>query len=176
MVLRVLNFNFRAASCCNVLVVNGGRGFEVFGFSSTFDTINFSSLRSAFIFSTCSLFSRTTNLFLFIFSFVEAQTPYEKGQELYKSRVCYKCHGHRLEGMNNFPYLANRAKGYMSYKLKRFRSKQADTQAQEMMITYSVGLSDADIDNLTTFMYEYVDEESAERYDDSYQVSGDGGS
>ena len=36
MVLRVLNFNFRAASCCNVLVVNGGRGFEVFGFSSTF--------------------------------------------------------------------------------------------------------------------------------------------
>ena len=49
-VLRVLNFNFRAASCCNVLVVNGGRGFEVFGFSSTFDTTqgpNFNSSTSA---------------------------------------------------------------------------------------------------------------------------------
>ena len=78
--------------------------------------------------------------------------------------------------MNTFPHLANRARGYMTYKLKRFRSKQADTQAQEMMITYAVGLSDEDIDNLTTFMYEYVDVESGERYDDSFQTHGDGGS
>ena len=114
-------------------------------------------------------------LFL-ISSFTYAKTPYEKGQELYLAKACYSCHGHKLEGMNTFPYLANRAKGYMSYKLKRFRSKKADTQAQEMMITYSVGLSDEDIENLTTFMYEYVDVESDESYDYSFQTHGDGGS
>ncbi len=115
-------------------------------------------------------------VFLSIFLFLEAQTSYEKGQDLYISKACYSCHGHKAEGMNNFPALANRAKGYMSYKLKRFRSKKADTQAQEMMITYTVDLSDEDIENLTTFMYEFVDVESTERYDDSFQTHGDGGS
>ena len=115
-------------------------------------------------------------MFLFIFSFLQAKTSYEKGQELYLAKVCYSCHGLKLEGMNTFPRLANRAKGYMSYKLKRFRSKQADTQAQEMMITYSVNLSDEEIDSLTTFMYEYVDVESSESYDYSFETHGDGGS
>ena len=115
-------------------------------------------------------------LLLLSFSLSSAQTPYEKGKALYLAKVCYSCHGHKLEGMNTFPHLANRAKGYMAYKLKRFRSKQADTQAQEMMITYSVNLSDEDIENLTTFMYEYVDEASEERYDDSFQTHGHGGS
>lgn len=111
-----------------------------------------------------------------IFSFAQAKTPYELGEELYKAKACYSCHGHKLEGMNTFPYLANRAKGYMAYKLKRFRSKKADTQAQEMMITYSVNLSDEDIENLTTYMYEFKDEEFEERYDDSFQTHGHGGS
>jgi len=115
-------------------------------------------------------------VFLFIFSFCDAKTPYEKGNELYMAKVCYSCHGHKLEGMNRFPALANRAKGYMAYKLKRFRSKKADSQAQEMMITYSVNLSDADIENLATYMYEYVDVESAESYDYSFENHGDGGS
>lgn len=115
-------------------------------------------------------------IFLSIFLFADAKTPYEKGEELYKAKVCYSCHGHKLEGMNTFPRLANRAKGYMSYKLKRFRSKQADTQAQEMMITYSIGLSDEDIENLTIYMNEYVNIDSGESYDYSFQTHGDGGS
>jgi len=115
-------------------------------------------------------------IFLFILLFLEAKTPYEKGQELYLAKVCYSCHGHKLEGMNNFPRLANRAKGYMAYKLKRFRSKKADSQAQEMMITYSVDLSDEDIENLTSYMYEFVDVESSESYDYSVENHGDGGS
>ena len=115
-------------------------------------------------------------MFLSILSVLGAKTAYEKGQALYLAKVCYSCHGHKLEGMNNFPRLANRAKGYMTYKLKRFRSKKADSQAQEMMITYSVNLSDEDIENLTTYMYDFVDEESSERYDDSVENHGDGGS
>ncbi|MCK4974212.1 MAG: cytochrome c [Sulfurimonas sp.] len=115
-------------------------------------------------------------IFFFIFTLAYAKTPYELGKKLYLQKGCYSCHGHKAEGMHAYPALANRAKGYMTYKLKRFRSKLSDNQQQEMMIPFAVGLSDEDIENLTTFMYDFIDEESNERYDDSYQVSGDGGS
>jgi len=98
------------------------------------------------------------------------------GKDLYIKKGCYSCHGNKLEGLHQYPHLANRAKGYMTYKLKHFRAKKADTQQQEMMITFAVGLSDEDIENLTTYMYEYVDEVNAERYDDSFRAEGDGGS
>lgn len=122
-------------------------------------------------------------LLFFTFSIIDAQTPkekaptpYERGKILYMSKACYACHGHKLEGMHRYPRLANRAKGYLSYKLKYFRSSKADTQQQEMMIDFALGLSDADIDNLTTYFNEYVDETKKERYDDSYEIHGDGGS
>ena len=105
-----------------------------------------------------------------------AQTPYEKGKELYVSKTCYACHGHKLEGINNFPRLANRAKGYMSYKLNYFRSGKADSQQQEMMIALVANLSDEDIDNLATYFSDFVEEISKEKYDDKYEVYGDGGS
>ncbi len=105
-----------------------------------------------------------------------AKTPYEKGKELYVQKGCFSCHGHKAEGMQRSPYLANRAKGFLTYKLKRFRSGKADTQKQEIMIMFSSSLSDEDIDNLTTFLEDYRDDENAERYDDSYQTWGDGGS
>lgn len=114
-------------------------------------------------------------LFLLVIS-IFAQTPYEKGKDLYMEKTCYSCHGPKAEGMHNYPYLANRARGYLEYKLKRFRDKKADNQQQEMMVAFAVGLSDAEIENLVTFLYEYKDEEQEERYDDSYQVHGDGGS
>ena len=116
---------------------------------------------------------------LFIFSvctLVTAQTPYEKGKELYLSKACYSCHGHKLEGIHTYPYLANRAKGFLSYKLHYFRSGKADSQRQEMMIAYTKGLSDEDIENLSIYMNEYQESDLEERYDDSYEVHGDGGS
>lgn len=116
-------------------------------------------------------------LLLFLtFTSIFAQSAYEKGENLYISRACYSCHGHKLEGMHRYPRLANRAKGYMSYKLKYFRAGKADTQQQEMMITFATSLSDEDIENLTTYFTDYVDVENAEHYDDSYENYGDGGS
>ncbi len=81
-----------------------------------------------------------------------------------------------LEGLHKYPYLANRAKGFMTYKLKRFRSKLADNQQQEMMIPFALNLSDKDIDDLTTYMYEFVEEKKNKKYDDSFKTQGDGGS
>ena len=119
---------------------------------------------------------RFISLVFFIFSFSFAQSSYEKGKELYVEHSCYACHGHELEGMHRYPRLANRAKGYLSYKLKYFRAKKADTQQQEMMIDFALGLSDGDIDNLTTFFSDYVQDTLKERYDDSFKSYGDGGS
>lgn len=45
-----------------------------------------------------------------------------------------------------------------------------------MMIAFAIGLSDEDIDNLTTYMNDYVEEKNAKRYDDKYKTEGDGGS
>lgn len=115
-------------------------------------------------------------LSFFLISSLFSKTPYELGKKLYIKNGCYSCHGNNLEGMHQYPHLANRAKGYMTYRLKKFRAKEADTQAQEMMITFAVGLSDEDIDNLTTYMNKFVKKENAQRYDDSFRVEGDGGS
>ncbi|MBD3797443.1 MAG: cytochrome c [Campylobacterales bacterium] len=105
-----------------------------------------------------------------------AKTSYEKGKEIYVQKGCFSCHGHKAEGMQRSPLLANRAKGFLTYKLKRFRSGKADTQQQEIMIMFTNTLSDEDIDNLTTFLQDYHDEENHKPYDDSFQTWGDGGS
>lgn len=64
----------------------------------------------------------------------------------------------------------------MTYKLKRFRSKLSDNQQQEMMIPFALNLSDKDIDDLTTYMYEFVEEKKNKKYDDNFKIQGDGGS
>ena len=89
---------------------------------------------------------------------------------------CSSCHGNKADGMHNYPSLANRAKGFLTYKLKRFRDKLSDNQQQEMMIAYALDLSDKEIDSLTTFFADYKDDDLKESYDDSYEEHGDGGS
>ena len=103
-------------------------------------------------------------------------SSYEKGKNLYKQKGCGACHGTKLEGMNKYPYLANRSKGFLTYKLKGFRSQESFNQQQEMMIPFAIGLSDEDIEYLTTYMYKYVEEKNTKSYDDSFEVHGDGGS
>ena len=111
-----------------------------------------------------------------IFTFSYAQTSYNIGKNIYMQKGCYSCHGTKAEGMHEYPRLANRAKGFLTYKLKRFRSKLSDNQQQEMMIPFAVGLSDIDIENLVIYLYEFKEEDLGEKYDDSYQTHGDGGS
>ena len=115
-------------------------------------------------------------LILFTFTLSYAFSPYELGKKLYMEKGCFSCHGSKLEGMHKYPRLANRARGFLTYKLKRFRDKKSDNQQQEMMIAFATSLSDADIENLVTYMTDYVEDENGERYDDSFQTHGDGGS
>ncbi len=104
-----------------------------------------------------------------------SSSDYEAGKNLYFGKGCNGCHGTKAEGMTTYPALANRAKGFLAYKLKRFRSEISDKQIQEMMIPFAIGLSDKEIDQLCIFLNEYVDEQT-ERYDIEYTTEGDGGS
>lgn len=105
----------------------------------------------------------------------ETADLYEKGKTLYFQHGCNNCHGSRAEGTGNYPLLANRAKGFLAYKLETFRKGIAETPMQEMMIGFASALSDDDIDAITTFLNQFRDEQT-ERYDPGFQTWGDGGS
>lgn len=115
-------------------------------------------------------------LIFFLFFNTFANDSYENGKKLYKQKSCGNCHGAKLQGMNLYPFLANRSGGFLTYKMKRFRSRKSDNQQQEMMIPFARNLSDKEIKDLVLYMVEYIDELNQERYDDSYEVHGDGGS
>ena len=115
-------------------------------------------------------------LFLMIHTLLWSNaTLYEKGKALYFEKGCNGCHGIKAEGMTSYPALANRAKGFLAYKLKRFRDEISDTQIQEMMIPFAKELSDTQINELTTFLNEFYDEQT-EKYDIEFETWGDGGS
>ena len=100
---------------------------------------------------------------------------YAEGKTLYFQNGCAGCHGSRAEGSGNNPLLANRAKGFLAYKLKRFRDGIADTSLQAVMVGFAKPLTDADIDAIATFLHDFHDAQT-ERYDPAYQQWGDGGS
>lgn len=100
---------------------------------------------------------------------------YARGEVLFFEKGCNGCHGTKAEGLHTYPALANRAKGFLSAKLKRYRAKEAPTQMAEMMIPFAEPLSDEEIDAITTFLSEFTDDQT-ERYDPGYESWGDGGS
>lgn len=100
---------------------------------------------------------------------------YQQGETLYFEKGCNGCHGTKAEGITTYPRLANRAKGYLTAKLKRFRSNLSDNQRQQMMIPFAQGLSDEEIDAITTFLSEFTDTQK-ERYEIDWSQAGDGGS
>ena len=113
--------------------------------------------------------------FLLFMPLIAENSLYDEGKQLYFQKGCNGCHGIKAEGMTSYPALANRAKGFLTYKLERFRSKISDTQIQEMMIPFAKGLSDAQINALTTFLNEFYDVQT-EKYDMEFETWGDGGS
>lgn len=99
---------------------------------------------------------------------------YQQGKKLYFAKGCNGCHGVSAGGTNRYPALAYRRKAFLVHKLNRLRAKQGDTQLAQMMIPFALGLSDAEIDALTTFLSDYKEQKSKEHYvpDDSNTGGG----
>lgn len=99
---------------------------------------------------------------------------YKTGKSLYFSKGCSGCHGISATGTNLYPALAYRRKPFLASKLKNYRAKQGTTQQSQMMIPFAMGLSDNEIDALTTFLSDY--HEGKSNYKSDTSTRGDGGS
>ncbi|MGZ8547588.1 MAG: c-type cytochrome [Sulfuricurvum sp.] len=114
------------------------------------------------------LFASTITLFA-------TPSVYEQGKKLYFAKGCNGCHGFSAGGSTQYPALAYRRKAFLVYKLTRLRAKQGDTQLSQMMIPFAIGLSDAQIDLLTTFLSDYH-EHSKKHYIPDDSMTGGGSS
>lgn len=99
---------------------------------------------------------------------------YQTGKNLYFAKGCNGCHGVSATGTNLYPALAYRRQPFLVSKLKNYRAKQGTTQQSQMMIPFAIGLSDKEIDALTTFLSEY--HEGKSNYKSDTSTRGDGGS
>ena len=104
-----------------------------------------------------------------------APSAYDQGKKLYFGKGCNGCHGVSAAGTNTYPSLAYRRKAFLTYRLQQLRTKQGNTQLAQMMIPFAMGLSDKEIDALTTFLSEYH-ENSKEKYSPDDSNTGDGSS
>lgn len=99
---------------------------------------------------------------------------YNEGKKLYFTKGCNGCHGVDAKGLAQYPGLAYRPKGFLNYKLQRYRKKIADTQQAQMMIPFAQELNDAQIEKLIVFLSQYHENESHQTPE--RRIKGDGGS
>jgi cytochrome c553 len=113
-------------------------------------------------------------LFFLPLTLFGAPDGYKAGKNLYFAKGCSGCHGISAGGTNQYPPLAYRRKPFLISKLKAYRAKKGTTQQAQMMIPFAMGLSDKEIDQLTTFLSDYHENKST--YKPDYGTHGDGGS
>ncbi len=103
-----------------------------------------------------------------------APDRYAEGKKLYFSKGCNGCHGISAAGSSQYPPLAYRRKPFLAHKLKEYRAKKGATQQAQLMIPFAMGLSDSEIDALSTFLGDYREGKST--YKPEMSNRGDGGS
>lgn len=114
------------------------------------------------------------SLLLIPLCLISAADDYKSGKNLYFAKGCSGCHGISASGTNQYPSLAFRRKPFLMSKLKNYRSKKGETQQAQLMIPFATGLSDKEIDLITTFLSEYHENKS--NYKPELSTRGDGGS
>jgi len=107
-------------------------------------------------------------------SLTASPSVYDQGKKLYFEKGCNGCHGITAGGTSQYPALAYRRKPFLVDKLKSYRSKQGATQLSQIMIPFAIGLSDKQIDALTTFFSDYKEGTIPAKRD--FNIKGDGGS
>jgi len=90
-----------------------------------------------------------------ISSLFAGDAKYNRGEMLFFSKGCNGCHGASAEGGGVNPRLAGKKKSYLINKLRYFRKGKVGSQTQEMMVQFTLKLSDKDIDDLATFFSEH---------------------
>lgn len=104
-----------------------------------------------------------------------ADNQYDEGKKLYFTKGCSNCHGVSASGSHLYPSLAHRRKAFLAHRLGEYRAKKGSTQQSQMMIPFAIGLSDPQIDALSTFLSEYRENGSTYK-SNPHSIQGDGGS
>ena len=75
-----------------------------------------------------------------------------EGDQLYTKHGCYGCRGIDAKGGNGFPPLANKPKGYLVDRLKKYRSGSITSNRSDMMKPYAKNLSDKEIETIADYL------------------------
>ncbi len=86
------------------------------------------------------------------FSLFATDMQYNKGEMLYFSKSCNSCHGPSAEGGSGTPRLSHKKQNYLKSRLYYFRKGKVSSQQQEVMVQFTLKLSDAEIEALSYFL------------------------
>lgn len=97
-----------------------------------------------------------------------SERSYNKGEMLFFSKACNGCHGADAEGGGTTPRLANKKKKYLMQRLHYFKEGRVSTIKQEMMVQFIVNFSEADIENMATFLSEHKESKAEDISEDLF--------
>ncbi len=86
-----------------------------------------------------------------------ADDQYNRGEMLFLSGGCTGCHGPDAEGSSQYPRLANRDQQVLRHQLYYYRKGSVSSQSAEIMVQFSMNLSDANIEDLSYFLSQHKD-------------------
>ncbi len=95
------------------------------------------------------------SLLILLFALISVyanEMQYNRGEMLYFSKVCNGCHGPSAEGGSSAPRLSNKKQIYLKNRLYYFRRAKVSSQTQEVMVQFSVKLSDQEIEDISYFL------------------------
>jgi len=94
-------------------------------------------------------------LIVWTFSLFGEDPQYNRGEMLYFTKGCNGCHGPSAEGGGNVPRLAQQGQNILINRLDFFRSGNVSSQTQEMMVQFTLKLSDKEIEDLSYFFHNH---------------------
>ena len=115
-------------------------------------------------------------LSMLIFSSLLLADTYLDGEILYFQKGCHGCHGATAQGLHQFPKLANQKEKDLIRKFAAYRADKIKTRQASIMTGYAKALTKKEMQTIIYYLVNYKDSNSDERYDDSYDNWGDGGS
>ncbi len=75
-----------------------------------------------------------------------------EGERIYMAKGCYGCHGVAGEGVNDFPKLAGKSKGYLAKRLRELKRGVGRTPGRQMMIPFAKRLTEREIVAISAFL------------------------
>ena len=97
-------------------------------------------------------------------------------KQLYLKNACNSCHGIYAEGMGATPRLQGVREAVLLERLQNLKKGKTRTPFGTVMISFAQGLSDSEIKQMAKYLSTLKTVVDENRYEQEYDLSGDGGS